>query len=46
VVTRCEEQSDYVEKVFLEESRAEDYCRKFQGNDDEYARHITKVEIE
>lgn len=46
VVTRCEEHADYVEKVFLDGDKAEDYCRKFQGNDDEYARHITKVEIE
>lgn len=45
VVTRCEEHSDYVERVFLNESKAEAYCDKFNGNEDEYSRHITKIDI-
>lgn len=45
VVTRCEEHSDYVEKVFVDEEKAKDYCRWFVGKDDEYARSYTKVEL-
>ena len=45
VVTRCEEQADYVEKVFLDEKKATSYCEQFLGNKDEYARNITKIEI-
>ena len=45
VVTRCEEHSDYVEEVFFDEDKAQKYCDQFKGNDNEYARHITKVEV-
>ena len=45
VVTRCEEHSDYVEKVFFDENKAQEYCDQFNGNENEYARHITKVEV-
>lgn len=45
VVTRCEEHSDYVEKVFVDEEKAIDYCRQFDNKDDEYARSYTKVEL-
>lgn len=45
VVTRCEEHSDYVEEVFLDEDKAQEYCEQFKGNENEYARHITKVKV-
>lgn len=45
VVTRSEEHSDYVEKVFFDEDKAQEYCDQFKGNENEYARHITKVEV-
>lgn len=45
VVTRCEEHSDYVEKVFFDEDKAQEYCDQFKGDENEYARHITKVEV-
>lgn len=45
VVTRCEEHSDYVEKVFFDEDKAHKYCDQFKGNENEYARHITRVDI-
>ena len=45
VITRCEEHSDYVEKVFFDEDKAQEYCDQFNGNENEYARHITRVEI-
>jgi hypothetical protein len=45
VVTRCEEHSDYVEEVFFNEDKAQAYCDQFKGNENEYARHITKVEV-
>ena len=45
VVTRCEAHSDYVEKVFFDEDKAHEYCDQFKGNENEYARHITKVEV-
>ena len=45
VVTRCEEHSDYVEKVFVDEEKAIDYCRQFDSPNDEYARQYLKVEL-
>lgn len=45
VVTRCEEHSDYVEKVFFDESKAQAYCDKFNNDENEYARNITKIEV-
>ena len=45
VVTRCEEHSDYVEEVFFDEDKAQKYCDQFKGNENEYARHITKVRV-
>lgn len=45
VVTRCEEHSDYVEEVFFDEDKAQEYCEQFKGNENEYARHITKVKV-
>lgn len=45
VVTRSEEHSDYVEEVFFDEDKAQEYCDQFKGNENEYARHITKVKV-
>lgn len=45
VITRCEEHSDYVEEVFFDEDKAQAYCDQFKGNENEYARHITKVNV-
>ena len=45
VVTRCEEHSDYVEEVFFDENKAQEYCDQFKRNENEYARHITKVKV-
>ena len=46
VVTRCEEHSDYVEAAFFSKEKAENYCKPFNEDENEYARHITKVKIE
>ena len=45
VVTRCEEHSDYVEEVFFDENKAQEYCDQFKGNENEYARHMTTVKV-
>ncbi len=45
VITRCEEHSDYVEKVFVDKEKAEEYCRKFEDNEDEYGRDITEINV-
>lgn len=45
VITRCEEHSDYVEEVFFDRDKAQKYCDQFKENENEYARHITKVEV-
>ena len=45
VVTRCEAHSDYVEEVFFDKDKAQEYCDQFKGNENEYARHITKVKV-
>jgi hypothetical protein len=45
VVTRCEEHSDYVEKVFFDGVKAEDYCKQFEGDENQYGRDITKVQV-
>ena len=45
VVTRCEAYSDYVEEVFFDEDKAQAYCDQFKGDENEYVRHITKVEV-
>lgn len=45
VVTRCEEHSDYVEEVFFDEDKAQEYCDQFNGNENEYARHMTTVKV-
>ena len=45
VVTRCEEHSDYIEKVFVDENKANDYCEQFEGDEDAYGRDITEIDI-
>lgn len=45
VITRCEEHSDYVEQVFLDRIKAEDYCKQFEGDENEYGRDITKIQV-
>jgi len=45
VVTRSEEHDDYVEIVFFDKNKANKYCDQFKGDEDEYARYITKVEV-
>ena len=45
VVTRYEEHSDYVEEVFYDEKKAQEYCDKFNSNEDNYSRQITKIKI-
>ena len=46
VVTRSEEHADYVEAVFLSESKAEKYCKPFNENENSYGRNITKIKIQ
>lgn len=46
IVTRCEEHSDYVEKAFFSEKKAEEYCKQFEGNEDAYGRDITEIEVD
>jgi len=45
VVTSCEEHDDYVEEVFFDIEKAEQYCAKYNNNEDSYRRHITKVNV-
>lgn len=44
VVTRCEEMSDYVEKVFFDKDKAQEYCDKYNSNEGYYYRQITEIE--
>ena len=43
VVTRCEEHSDYVEEVFYDKVKAEEYCNKFNQDENNYQRDITEI---
>jgi hypothetical protein len=43
VVTRCEEHSDYVEEVFFDKVKAEEYCNKFNQDENNYQRDITEI---
>lgn len=45
IVMRCEEHSDYVEKVFVDECKAKEYCEQFDDNPNEYFRYIDKMEV-
>ena len=46
VVTRSEEHADYVECAFLSESKAKEYCKHYNENENCYARNITKIKIQ
>ncbi len=39
------EHSDYVEKVFFDGVKAEDYCKQFEGDENQYGRDITKIQV-
>ena len=45
VVTRSEEHCDYVEKVFFDKNKAEEYCKPFNEDENSYHRDITKIEV-
>ena len=45
VVVRQEEHDDYVEKVFVDKSKAGSYCRQFVNNPNEYNRYSTEMEV-
>ena len=45
VVVRCEEHDDYVEKVFVDKTKANEYCNKFEGNPNEYGRYYEEMEV-
>lgn len=45
VVTRSEEHCDYVEKVFFDKEKAEEYCKPFNEDENSYHRDITKIEV-
>ncbi len=46
IVTRSEEHSDYVEKAFFSLKKAEEYCKQFEDNEDEYDRDIIEIEVD
>ena len=45
VVVRCEEHDDYVEKVFVDKTKANEYCNLFEGNPNEYGRYYEEMEV-
>lgn len=45
IVMRCEEHSDYVEKVFVDKDKAIAYCKQFNSNPREYSRTIEEMEV-
>ena len=45
VVTRCEEHDDYVEQVFFDKIKAEEYCKPYNEDENSYYRNITKIEV-
>ena len=45
IVMRCEEHSDYVEKVFVDKVKAVAYCEKYNSNPREYSRSIEEMEV-
>lgn len=45
VVMRCEEHSDYVEKVFVDKDKAIAYCNQYNSNPREYSRAIEEMEV-
>ena len=45
IVMRCEEHSDYVEKVFVDKNKAIAYCNQYNSNPREYSRTIEEMEV-
>lgn len=45
IVMRCEEHSDYVEKVFVDKDKAIAYCNQYNSNPREYSRTIEEMEV-
>ena len=45
IVMRCEEHSDYVEKVFVDNDKAFAYCENYNSNPREYSRTIEEMEV-
>ena len=45
IIMRCEEHSDYVEKVFVDNDKAVAYCEKYNSNPREYSRSIEEMEV-
>lgn len=45
VMTRSEEHDDYVEQVFFDEEKANEYCKLFNNDKNSYRRNITKVRV-
>lgn len=45
IVMRCEEHSDYPEKLFFDKGKAEAYCKKFNDNPNEYGRTVETLEV-
>ena len=45
VIMHCGEHVDYVEKVFLDEDKANSYCEKYDELDNQYRRYVYKIEI-
>lgn len=45
IVMRCEEHSDYVEKVFFDKDKAIAYCDKYNSNPREYSRTIEEMVV-
>lgn len=45
VVTRSDLHYDEVEKVFFDKSKAEEYCKPFNEDENSYHRNITEIEV-
>ena len=45
IVMRCEEHSDYVEKVFIDNDKAVAYCNQYNSNPRENSRTIEEMEV-
>lgn len=45
IVMRCEEHSDYPERVFVDKAKADAYCRQFDDNPNEYGRTVETLEV-
>ena len=45
VIMHCGEHVDYVEKVFLDEDKANSYCKKHDELGNQYRRYVHKIEI-